>query len=157
MPRITIVAALAACLITPAFAQQAEIEAVNAKWVDFFNKGDFAGVASLYTEDATTFPPSSGMVKGRPGIEALWKGMSEKVGDPKLTTVDVKALGPSAVREIGTFSMMTKGSPPQQVTGKYLSCGRRSEMIGGWRLIYGTTGSRQGGSGTLIVASVGRE
>jgi ketosteroid isomerase-like protein len=40
-------------LIAPAFAQKAEIEAVNAKWIDFFNKGDFVGVASLYTEDAT--------------------------------------------------------------------------------------------------------
>jgi hypothetical protein len=34
-------------LIAPAFAQKAEIEAVNAKWIDFFNNGNFAGVASL--------------------------------------------------------------------------------------------------------------
>jgi uncharacterized protein (TIGR02246 family) len=120
MPRIGLVIAFASCLITPAFGQQAEIEAVNAKWIDFFNRGDFSGVASLYTEDATAFPPGSAMVKGRPGIEALWKGMAEKVGEPKLTTLDVKPLGPSAAREIGTFSLMTKGSPPQQVTGKYL-------------------------------------
>jgi uncharacterized protein (TIGR02246 family) len=132
MRRITLVLALAAALAAPAFAQQAEIEAVNAKWINFFNKGDFAGLASLYTEDATAFPPGSGMVKGRPGIEALWKGMAEKVGDPKLTTLDVKALGPSAAREIGTFSLMTKGSPPQQVTGKYLVVW---EKVGNdWRL-----------------------
>ena len=111
MPRITLVAALTAFLIAPAFAQQAEIDAVNAKWIDFFNKGDFSGIASLYTEDATAFPPGSAMVKGRPGIEAMWKDMAEKVGEPKLTTLDVKALGPSAVREIGTFSLITKGSP----------------------------------------------
>lgn len=120
MPRITLVAALTAFLIAPAFAQQAEIDAANAKWIDFFNKGDFSGVASLYTEDATAFPPGSAMVKGRPGIEAMWKDMAEKVGEPKLTTLDVKALGSSAAREIGTFSLMTKGSPPKQVTGKYL-------------------------------------
>ena len=132
MPRITLVCAFAAFLIAPAFAQQAEIDAVNAKWIDFFNKGDFSGVASLYTEDATAFPPGSGMVKGRLGIEAMWKGMAEKVGDPKLTTLDVKALGPSAAREIGTFSLMTKGSPPQQVTGKYLVVW---EMVGSdWKL-----------------------
>ena len=120
MPRITVVAAFVAFLIAPAFAQQAEIDAVNAKWIEFFKKGDFSGVASLYTEDATAFPPGSPMVKGRPGIEAMWKDMAEKVGDPKLSTLDVKALGPSAAREIGTFSLTTKGSPPQQVTGKYL-------------------------------------
>jgi ketosteroid isomerase-like protein len=71
MRRITLVFALVTGLIAPVFAQQAEIDAVNAKWIDFFNKGDFAGVASLYTEDATAFPPGSGMVKGRPGILRL--------------------------------------------------------------------------------------
>ena len=120
MRKIALVFVFAAGLIAPAFAQQAEIEAVNAKWVECFNKGDFAGVALLYTDDATAFPPGSGMVKGRAGIEAMWKGMAEKVGDPKLTTLDVKTLGPSAAREIGTFSLKTKGSPPQEISGKYV-------------------------------------
>src|SRR5262245_14663691 len=55
MRTIAPVIALMTALIAPAFAQKAEIEAVNAKWIDFFNKGDFAGVASLYTDDATGF------------------------------------------------------------------------------------------------------
>ena len=46
MRSIAVVIALVAALIAPAFAQKAEIEAVNAKWIDFFNEGDFAGVAS---------------------------------------------------------------------------------------------------------------
>jgi uncharacterized protein (TIGR02246 family) len=120
MRLIAPVIATLAWLIVPAFAQQAEIEAVNAKWVDFFNKGDFAGVASLYTEDATAFPPGSSMVKGRAGIEAMWKHMAEQVSDPKFTTLDVKPLGPSAAREIGTFALKTKGPAPQEVYGKYL-------------------------------------
>jgi uncharacterized protein (TIGR02246 family) len=120
MRRIAPVIALVVALIAPAFAQKAEIEAVNAKWIDFFNEGNFAGVASLYTEDATAFPPGSGMVKGRAAIEALWKSMAEQVSDPKLTTLDVKPLGSSAAREIGTFSLKTKGPMPQEVTGKYV-------------------------------------
>jgi uncharacterized protein (TIGR02246 family) len=120
MRRIAPIIAFVAALTAPAFAQKAEIEAVNAKWIEFFNKGDFAGVASLYTEDATALPPGSAMVKGRAAIEALWKSMAEQVSDPKLTTLDVKALGPSAAREIGTFSLKTKGPRPQEVTGKYL-------------------------------------
>jgi uncharacterized protein (TIGR02246 family) len=107
-------------LITPAFAQRASIEAVNAKWTEFFNKGDFDGVASLYTPDATAFPPGSAMVKGRAAIGAMWKSMAEKVSDPKVTTIDVKRLGPSAAREIGTFSLRTKGPTPKEVTGKYV-------------------------------------
>jgi uncharacterized protein (TIGR02246 family) len=120
MRSIAPVIVLVTALVVPAFAQKAEIEAVNAKWIEFFNKGDFAGVASLYAEDATAFPPGSSMVKGRAAIETLWKGMAEQVSDPKLTTVDVKPLGASAAREIGTFSLKTKGPMPKEVTGKYL-------------------------------------
>src|SRR5437763_12564727 len=90
MRRAALVIAFLAGLLAPAVAQKAEIEAANAKWMEFFNKGDFAGVASLYTEDATAFPPGSGMVKGRAAIEALWKSMAQQVSDPKLTTLDVK-------------------------------------------------------------------
>ena len=120
MRTIALAIALVVGLILPAFAQKAEIEAVNAKWMELFNKGDFAGVASLYTDDATAFPPGSAMVKGRAAIGAMWKGMAEQVGDPKVTTLDVKPLGPSAAREIGTFSLKTKGPTPQEVTGKYV-------------------------------------
>jgi uncharacterized protein (TIGR02246 family) len=107
-------------LIVPATAQKANIEAVNAKWIEFFNKGDFNGVASLYTAHATAFPPGSAMVKGRAAIGAMWKNMAEQVSDPKVTTLDVKRLGPSAAREIGTFSLKTKGSTPKEVIGKYV-------------------------------------
>jgi uncharacterized protein (TIGR02246 family) len=107
-------------LAAPAFAQKAEIDAANAKWIEFFNKGDFAGVASLYSEDATAFPPGSAMVKGRAAIAAMWKNMAEQVTDPQLTTLDVKSLGPSAAREIGTFSLKTKGPTPKEVSGKYV-------------------------------------
>jgi uncharacterized protein (TIGR02246 family) len=120
MRRTALVVAFVVGLIAPAFAQKAEIEAANSKWIEFFNKGDFAGIASLYTDDATAFPPGSAMVKGRAAIGAMWKGMAEQLSDPKLITLDVKPLGPSAAREIGTFSLKTKGPTPQEVTGKYV-------------------------------------
>src|SRR5512140_3583050 len=93
MRRIALVIAFLVGLATPAFAQKGAIEAVNLKWTDFFNKGDFAGVASLYTADAIALPPGSGMVKGRAAIEAMWKGMAEQVTDPRVTTIEVKRLG----------------------------------------------------------------
>ena len=120
MRRIALVIAFVVGLIAPALAQKAEIDAVNAKWIEFFNKGDFAGVASLYATDATAFPPGSAMVQGGAAIGAMWKSMADQVSDPKLTTLDVKPLGPSAAREIGTFSLRTKGPTPQEVTGKYV-------------------------------------
>jgi uncharacterized protein (TIGR02246 family) len=120
MRSIVLAVVFLAGLIAPAAAQKAEIEAANAKWVAFFNKGDFDGVASLYTADATAFPPGSGMVKGRAAIGVMWKSMAEQVTDPKVTTDDVKRLGPRAAREIGTFSLRTKDSPSKEVTGKYV-------------------------------------
>jgi uncharacterized protein (TIGR02246 family) len=120
MIRMALVIAFVLALIGPASAQKAEIEAVNAKWTEFFNKGDFAGVASLYTADAVAFPPGSPMVHGQAAIGAMWKSMAEHVSDPKLTTLDVKPLGPSAAREIGNFSLKTKGATPQEVSGKYV-------------------------------------
>jgi uncharacterized protein (TIGR02246 family) len=132
MRRVALVIAFLTGLIVPAFAQRAEIEAVNAQWMEYFNKGDFAGIASLYTDDATAFPPGSSMVKGRDAIGAMWKSMAAQVSDPKVTTLDVRPLGPSAAREIGTFSLNTKGSTPQEVTGKYVVVW---EKVGGdWKL-----------------------
>jgi uncharacterized protein (TIGR02246 family) len=120
MRNIALVIAFVIGMSVPAFAQKAEIEAANAKWIEFFNKGDFAGVGSLYTSDATAFPPGSAMVQGNSAIGEMWKSIAEEVGDPKLTTLDVKPLGPSAAREIGTFSLKTKGPDPKNVTGKYV-------------------------------------
>jgi uncharacterized protein (TIGR02246 family) len=120
MRRIILMTAFVVGLIAPASAQKAEIEAVNAKWIEFFNKGDFASVASLYTTDATAFPPGSAMVKGAAAIGAMWKSKAEDVSDLKITTLDVKSLGPSAAREIGTFSVKMKGPTPKEATGKYV-------------------------------------
>jgi uncharacterized protein (TIGR02246 family) len=120
MRTITLVIALLAGLIAPAFAQRAEIEAVNAKWIELFNKGDFDGIASLYTDDAAAFPPGFAIVKGRAAIRGMWKNMADQVSDPKLTTVDVKRLGPSSAREIGTFSLKSEGPTPKEITGKYV-------------------------------------
>jgi uncharacterized protein (TIGR02246 family) len=120
MRKLALVIALMAGLNAQSFAQKAEVEAVNAKFMEFFNKGDFAGIGSLYAEDATALPPGSAMVKGRAAIEAMWKSMAEKVTDPKLTALDVKPVGPSALREIGTFTLKTKAPTPQEVSGKYV-------------------------------------
>ena len=66
------------------------------------------------------FSPGSAIFKGRSNVKAFWTTTSEAISDVKLTTVDVKPLGNEAAREIGTFSLMTRGQQPQQLTGKYV-------------------------------------
>ena len=132
MRRIALVVAFLVVLVAPAVAQKAKIEAVNAKWVELFGKGDFEGVAQLYTVDATAFPPGSAMVKGRAAIGAMWKGLAEHVSNPKITTLDVKRLSPRAAREIGTFSLMMKDPTPKEISGKYVVVWEK--VRGEWKL-----------------------
>ena len=132
MRRIALVIAFLVVLVAPAVAQKAKIDAVNAKWVELFGKGDFEGIAQLYTVDATAFPPGSPMVKGRAAIGAMWKGLAEHVSNPKLATLDVKRLSPRAAREIGTFTLMTKDPTPKEISGKYLVVWEK--VRGEWKL-----------------------
>lgn len=119
--RLATLATVAVLMLGPAAAQdKASIEKLNNAFESAFNKGDFATVGSMYTEDAYVLPPGSEMTKGRSNIQAFWTKAGEAVGDLKLRTVDVKPLGNDAAREIGTFSLVTKGQPPQQLTGKYV-------------------------------------
>ena len=77
MRRVILVIAFVVCSTAPAFAQRVEIDAANAKWIEFFNKGDFAAIAALYTNDATALPPGLPMVHGNAVIGAMWKAMAE--------------------------------------------------------------------------------
>ena len=132
MRRTALLIVFLTALAAPALAQKAKIEAANAKWMELFNKGDFEGIAQLYTVDATAFPPGSAAVKGRAAIGAMWKGMAEHVSNPKVTTLDVKRLSPHAAREIGTFSLMTTGPTPNEISGKYLVVWEK--VRGEWKL-----------------------
>jgi uncharacterized protein (TIGR02246 family) len=111
---------------------KAAIQKLNDAFTSAFNKGDFVTVGSMYTDDAYLLPPGSLVVKGRSKITAFWTKTGEAIGDAKLTTVDVKSLGSDAVREIGTFALMTKGPQPQQLTGKYVVVWQK--VGSGWKL-----------------------
>lgn len=116
-----VLTAICLCLPVPVLAQdKATIQNLNDQFAKAFNTGDIASVAAHYTEDATVLPPGADMVMGRNAILTFWKSAAEQIGDIKLTAVDVKPLGSNAAREIGTFSLRTKGSQPQEVTGKYV-------------------------------------
>jgi uncharacterized protein (TIGR02246 family) len=96
------------------------IQSLNEKFAADFNSGNFTAVASHYTEDAILLPPGAEMIKGRSAIQTFWKGAAEGISDLKLTAMDVKALGTDAAREVGTFTLKTKGQQAQEVAGKYV-------------------------------------
>ena len=119
MRRIALALVVFAGLAAPAAAQKAAIDGANAKWVAFFNKGDFDGVASLHRRRhriPARFWNGEGSGRDRRDVEK--HGRSDD--GPKTNDHRCQKISPAAAREIGTFSLKTKSSPPKEVTGKYV-------------------------------------
>jgi uncharacterized protein (TIGR02246 family) len=134
MFRIAILVACLMLLVGPAAAQsKATIQKFDDKWAEAFNKGDAAALAAMYTEDAYALPPGTEMMKGRSAIEAFWRQQMQQIGDVKCTALDVKPLGRSAAREIGTCSFKTKAQPPQDGALKYAVVWEKAGSQ--WRLL----------------------
>ena len=111
------------------------IEEVNARWIEAFNRGDAAGVAALYTEDATVLPPNGEMVQGRQGIRNFWSGAIRMgLKDPSVTTVAVGGSGDTAY-EIGKYTLKIQPAGQEGVTesGKYVVVWKR-QADGTWKL-----------------------
>lgn len=125
-----------ACLLaaTPALAQsKPTIQKLNDEWADAFNRGDAAGLAAMYTQDAYVLPAGAPLVKGRGDIEAFWKQAMQQLGDIKCTTLEVKPLSRNAAREIGGCTFRTKGQPPQDGALKYAVVWQKEG--GRWKLL----------------------
>ena len=131
------VAILAVCCglsASPALAQsKAFIQKLNNEWADAFNRGDAGAVADMYADEAYVLPPGSDMLKGRAAIEGFWKQEIQHLTNVKITTIDVKKLGPNAVREIGTASFTTKAQPPHDGELQYAVVWHKED--GHWKLL----------------------
>lgn len=134
MRRIALLAVCFGLVATPVLAQsKTEIQQLNDQWSAAFNKGDAAGVAAMYAQDAYMLPAGAPMVKGRAAIEGFLKQITQQLGDFKLTTLDVEPLGPDAALEIGTATFKTKGQPPQDGAVKYAVVWQKEG--GSWKLL----------------------
>ena len=133
MRRIAILAVCLGLLAAPAMAQtKAAIQKLENEWASAANTGNTAAMMATYTKDADSLPAGAKMMKGQKAIEAYWKEAVKDMQDVQCTTADVKPLGGSAAREIGTFAFKTKGQSPQEVTGKYAVVWRK--IAGRWKL-----------------------
>ena len=47
----------------------------NDTWNNAFNRGDAAGVAALYADNATVLPPTHAAIKGSAAISDFWQGL----------------------------------------------------------------------------------
>ena len=134
---LALVVSSASALAQPAKADpaRAAIEKQNAAFTAAFGRGDIAAVAAAYAEDAIAFPPDGEMARGRPAIEALWRGLRDAGGKTiTLNTVDVHSSGRLAA-ETGTAVL--KIQPPsggeQSQTVKYVVVWKK-QPDGAWKL-----------------------
>jgi ketosteroid isomerase-like protein len=106
------------------------MESTNARHAEAFNRGDVAGFARVYAEDARILPPDAEPIDGRAAIEQFWAGAARQLGirDLRLISDEVEVLGERAYEQ-GRFEFMTGQGPAR---GKFIVVWRR-EPDGEWR------------------------
>ncbi len=113
----------------------AAIAEAQAQFLGAFEAGDAAGVAALYTQDATVIPPNAESVKGKAAIEEFWGAfIAEGVENLTLNTLDVGGGGDVAY-EIGEFSLTVPGEGGERTAdrGTYVVILKRG-ADGSWKL-----------------------
>ncbi len=100
-----------------------EIKKVNQKYLEFYNSGNYEGVASLHTKDAVVMPPN---VPARIGKDQIMLAIKEEVDmgftDLKFIENDIKIFGTLAYDE-GSYSLNVKSEKGEVIDndfGKYL-------------------------------------
>lgn len=113
----------------------ARVEKLGKQFTDAFSKGDMAAVAAMYSEDAMAFPPEGEIVKGRPAIEAMWKGVRDMGAQAMdFEVIDVMTGGALMV-ETGKATLHIAGAGPAQakVTVKYVVVWKK-QKDGSWKI-----------------------
>ena len=100
-----------------------EIKKVNQKYLEFYNSGNYEGVASLHTEDAVVMPPN---VLSRIGKDQIMLAIKDEISmgftDLKFVENDIKIFGTLAYDE-GSYSLNIKSDTGEIIgndSGKYL-------------------------------------
>lgn len=103
---------------------RAIIEAQVAGFVATFNRGDAAGVAALYTEDAKLLPPNADVMSGRDAIQAFWQGaMDMGIKSAEIDVLEVEGYGDTAT-DVGAFKLWAEGGQLLD-EGKYIVIWKR--------------------------------
>ncbi len=100
------------------------IQDVNDSFVAAFSRGDAAGMADVYTEDAKLLPPNGPVVSGRSAIQNFWQGVLRLgLEAAELQTLELE-IGGELAYEVGTYKLMAHGNKVAD-HGKYVVVWKR--------------------------------
>jgi ketosteroid isomerase-like protein len=73
----------------PALAQVQDLDEIPQRFYSYYNKGDAAGIASLYAEDATLYPNTgTELIIGRQGIKEYFRNIFDSANSYRLEPLE---------------------------------------------------------------------
>ena len=108
--------------------------ATNRQFEEAIARGDAAGCAAVYTEDAEILPPDSPALTGKQAAQGLWQSIIDMgVKGISLQTLELEEMGDRAVeRGAVTIDIQGEGGQTTQASAKFIVLWKR-QADGAWK------------------------
>ena len=108
--------------------------ATNRQFEEAIRRGDAAGCAAVYTDDAWLLPPDSPALTGRQAAQEFWQGIINiGVKGVSLQTLDMEEMGDRAMeRGAAQVEIQGEGGQTTQASAKFVVLWRR-QADGTWK------------------------
>ena len=106
----------------------------NRQFEEAFARGDAAGCAAVYSEDAKILPPDSPALTGRQAGQEVWQSIIDMgVKRISLQTLEMEEMGDTAVeRGAATVYIQGEGGQTMEASAKFIVLWKR-QADGAWK------------------------
>ncbi len=110
------------------------MSSTNRQFEAAFARGDAAGCAAVYTEDAKILPPDSPALTGRQAGQEVWQSIINMgVKGVSLQTLELEEMGDTAVeRGAATVQIQGEGGQTMEASAKFIILWKR-QADGAWK------------------------